>query len=175
MAHPEQRIFCLAVKEVFPQFFSNVRVLDVGSLDINGNNRFLFDDCGYLGIDIGEGANVDVVCPAHRFFARPFDTIISTEMLEHDKYYGPSLNNMVSLLKPGGLLLFTCATTGREPHGTWSNAPMDSPLTNDYYKNLTEQDIRDVLPVDQVFSIYMFTVDDECHDLRFCGVKKEKI
>jgi hypothetical protein len=35
-------VFC---KNILPDFFINKRVLDVGSGDINGNNRFLFENC----------------------------------------------------------------------------------------------------------------------------------
>ena len=42
--HEQARKFTLVVKEKFPEYFSNKNVLDVGSGDINGNNRFLFTD-----------------------------------------------------------------------------------------------------------------------------------
>ena len=67
MAHPEQRTFMTYVKEKFPEKFINCRVLDIGSLDINGNNRYLFTDYKYIGVDIGAGNNVDVVCRGHEF------------------------------------------------------------------------------------------------------------
>ena len=52
MAHQEQINFCLYVKEKYPTFFNNKKVLDVGSGDINGNNRYLFEDCDYFGCDV---------------------------------------------------------------------------------------------------------------------------
>jgi hypothetical protein len=52
MAHQEQKDFCLSVKEFMPDFFKGVSVLDIGSLDINGNNRYLFENYDYTGIDI---------------------------------------------------------------------------------------------------------------------------
>ena len=39
MAHPEQREFILKVKEKYPEFFKGKKVLDIGSLDINGSAR----------------------------------------------------------------------------------------------------------------------------------------
>ena len=37
-------------------------VLDIGSLDVNGNNRCHFiEPREYVGVDVGPGANVDVV------------------------------------------------------------------------------------------------------------------
>ena len=48
MAHKEQRDFCLRVKEKYPEFFKDKKVLDIGSLDINGSNRDLFENCNYM-------------------------------------------------------------------------------------------------------------------------------
>ena len=143
MAHPEQRAFCERVKTLpwkqYPSCsvppardgrsrWENRRVLDVGSLDINGNNRFLFKGGTYTGIDVGEGRNVDVVTLAHEYDAQPYDVIISTECFEHDAHYAKSIRNIVRLLTSGGLFLFTCATTGRPEHGTIRCSRRDAPL-----------------------------------------------
>jgi hypothetical protein len=45
MAHQAQQDFCNSVRQLFPDHFRGKTVLDVGSLDINGNNRYLFTDC----------------------------------------------------------------------------------------------------------------------------------
>lgn len=180
MSHLAQKQFCLGVKRRHPEFFSGQRVLDVGSLDINGNNRHLFDNFEYTGLDIGPGRNVDVVCRAHEYDKADgsFDVIISTEALEHDRFYAQSLRNMVRLLRPGGLLLVTCATTGRAEHGTQRHGPDDSPLTvqidewRDYYRNLTEADLQECLEPATWFSDYEFSVETSHHDLRFWGIKR---
>ena len=100
MAHEEQQLFCMSVRQQFPQYFSNRKVLDCGSLDINGNNRILFDHCLYTGIDVGLGRNVNIVCPTHEFMDKDgFDVIISTECFEHDMYYEQSLQRIVYLLR----------------------------------------------------------------------------
>ena len=67
MAHPQQVSFLNLVKQKFPEKFKNCNVVDIGSLDINGNTRFLFEDFEYTGVDIGEGPNVDVVSKGHEF------------------------------------------------------------------------------------------------------------
>jgi hypothetical protein len=90
MAHPEQRNFCEKVLNKFPEYFKNKRVLDVGSFDVNGNNRFLFTDCEYIGIDVGAGTNVDIVCKTHELDLGTYDVIISTECFEHDMFYPES-------------------------------------------------------------------------------------
>jgi len=176
MAHPSQRQWCEDTRKLFPDYFENKRVLDVGSLDINGSNKDLFNNCNYIGIDVGEGKNVDVVCKAHEYKAEPFDVIISTECFEHDMHIDKTLSNIMSLLKSGGLFLFTCATTGRLPHGCSQRSPWDSPLTmelpdwnHEYYRNLTEEDIRSMIDMSQ-FSEFKFDVNGL--DLRFYGIKK---
>ena len=59
--HIEARNFTIFVQNTFPFFFKNKRVLDVGSGDINGNNRFLFENCSYEGNDVYNAPNVTVV------------------------------------------------------------------------------------------------------------------
>lgn len=179
MAHEEQKNYCIKIKQQFPHFFKGNNVLDVGSLDINGNNRFLFENCSYLGIDVGDGLNVDLVSKTHEFDAPDnlYDVIISTECFEHDMYYNLSLINIVRMLSPGGLFIFTCATTGRPEHGTRRTTPADAPLLSnydtwsDYYKNLTEQDIRDVIDINIVFEKYAFEIEPRANDLYFFGIK----
>jgi hypothetical protein len=60
VAHPEQQEYCKSVRNKFPEYFKNVLILDIGSLDINGNNRYLFDSSSvYIGVDVALGQNVD--------------------------------------------------------------------------------------------------------------------
>ena len=59
--HDEARKFTVFVKGILPEFFTNKKVLDVGSGDINGNNRFLFDECQYEGNDVIQAPNVTIV------------------------------------------------------------------------------------------------------------------
>ena len=175
MAHREQREWCELVKYAHPEFFIGTNVLDIGSLDINGNNRYLFEQCDYTGIDIGHGPNVDVVCSGHLFKSDDlFDVVISTECFEHDEYWEQTLKNVINnLLKEGGLFLFSCAAPGRPEHGTKKTSPKDSPFTTDYYRNLSEADIRSVLDCDNIFSNYKFKTRKEFpQDLYFYGIKK---
>lgn len=180
MAHPDQQKFCKEVKQRFPLFFQNRKVLDVGSLDVNGSNRNLFENCNYIGLDVAQGKNVDVVCIAHEYNAEneSFDTIISTNALEHDIYYELTLKKIVSLLKPGGFLIFSVANSFGE-HGTKRKSPADSNTSKmegnwaTYYKNLTPEDIIKVLNLNEIFSKFKMKIFNK--DLRFWGIKKEKI
>jgi SAM-dependent methyltransferase len=180
MAHQEQIAFCEMVKRKFPLFFQNNIIVDIGSLDINGNNRYLFNKCLYIGVDVSSGNNVDLVSKGHelQLTSESIDVIISTECLEHDKFYAPTLKNITRMLKPGGLFLFTCASKGRVEHGTRRTTPKDAPLIQgleewgDYYKNLVEEDIRIALDVDKIFMSYEFSYNSVSFDLYFWGIKK---
>lgn len=187
MAHFEQQNYCNWVKKNQPDFFEKTKVLDVGSLDINGNNRYLFDHCTYTGIDIGAGPNVDIIAPVHEyektvnsflskikrgFFNVQYDVVISCEMLEHDKYWEKSLRAMYKLLRPGGLLIITAAGVGRAPHGTAENSPNCSPFTNGYYKNVTDTMLVIALKPDLNFIRWDLKYNTEACDVYFSGIKK---
>lgn len=161
MAHTYQQDFCRKMKSLFPEFFNGKRILDIGSLDVNGNNRFLFDDqSGYIGLDVGEGPNVDVSTPGHVYDAPDdfFDIIISTEVFEHDMYYKDTIKNIIRMLKPGGTFIFTCASGQRPEHGTRRRGEDNAPLLiqqseewADYYKNLEEDHFVEIDGFKQAF------------------------
>jgi len=183
MAHPEQQEFCQRIAKRFPGYFINAKVLDAGSFDVNGNNRCLFRGRSYeyIGVDVAPGKNVDLVSriDALTYPDGFFDTIICTEMLEHDMYWKLSIKNMLRMLKSGGLMLITCGTTGRKEHGTAKVRPQESKTTKvgnekwaKYYQNLTEDDIEGVRGFKDTFEEYEFEINDVTHDLYFCGIKK---
>ena len=179
--HKEARAFTLFVKSVLIDYFTNKRVLDVGSGDINGNNRFLFENCDYDGNDVMQAPNVTIVSKTKDlpFKNKTFDTIISTECFEHDPEYKESFLKIYKMLKPGGLLVFTCASTGRKEHGTRRTSPNASYGTianlddmSDYYKNLTEKDVDEVLNLKNSFSVWDTYYNSKSKDLYFVGIKR---
>lgn len=174
MAHQAQVLYCIRIKSMFPSYFRFKKVLDVGSLDVNGNNRYLFFFCKYWGIDIGPGDNVDEISLGHEFKAPPasYDTIISTEVFEHDRHYEKTIANIVRMLRPGGLFVFTCATTGRPEHGTKRTDVHSSPFTTDYYLNVTEEMVRRIPGFNEAWQVCGFEVEPFSCDLRFYGIKK---
>lgn len=82
-------------------------MLDVGSQDINGSVRPYFRHANYLGVDIVAGPGVDRVIIPGDLPPGPYDTVVSTEMLEHDLRPWRSIEAMAGVLKPGGHLLLT--------------------------------------------------------------------
>ena len=85
------------------------KVLEVGSMDVNGSVRGLLDTVEYVGVDMLEGRGVDLVANAHElpFPDDEFDCVISTEMLEHDDQPWTSMTEMTRVLKPRHLLIVT--------------------------------------------------------------------
>lgn len=114
------------------------RVLEVGSLNVNGTVKHLFSDAEeYIGIDFRDGKDVDIVMNAHdiptRFMENSFDTVICMDMLEHDDRFWITLSAINFVLKPGGFLWIVMPT-------------IDFPIHNhpgDYWR-ATEQAFRDV-------------------------------
>jgi len=178
MAHREQRDYFHELKNKFPKFFTGVNVLEVGSLNINGTIRDFFDDCSYIGIDVARGPGVDIVCQGQAYDApdEHFDVCASVECFEHNPYWVETFKNMVRMCKSGGLVIMTCATTGRPEHGTISHEPSSSPLTCnlgwDYYRNLTEDDFRFSMDISSMFKQCRFSNHMSNCDLQFWGIKK---
>jgi len=157
--------------------FVDKDVLDSGSLDINGNNRYLFEKCRYTGIDIGYGKNVDIKTMTHKFRpGKEYDVVMSTEQFEHDKYWRESAKRCVELTKQGGLFMFTCALEGRPEHGTEKNHPGTSPfshkLFSNYYENRVAQDFKDLPWWKDAFVMSGFHENTDNLDLYFWGIKK---
>ncbi len=179
--HIQARDFTIFVKKILSDYFINKTVLDVGSGDINGNNNFLFDNCQYEGNDVINAKNVTIVSKTKDlpFEDNTFDTIISTECFEHDPEYELSFLKIYKMLKPNGLFLFTCASTGRGEHGTRKTNVADSYGSladlddmRDYYKNITEEDLNKVLELNILFSVWDTYYNSETCDLYFVGIKK---
>ena len=172
--HPAQRDFVERVKLLFPAKFLGVDVLDVGSLDINGNNRYHFALKSYIGLDVGPGLNVDRIVKGEDplpFESESFDVVISTECMEHNAHFRKTIVQMVRVLRPGGLMIMSMAGYLRPIHGTAMIDPVASPYTHDYYKNIYLQDLSHLISWEEVFFPYCFEYSG-AYDLYFYGVKK---
>jgi SAM-dependent methyltransferase len=176
MAHPAQQEFIsLAVKN-FPNLFAG-RVLDIGSLDINGDITNQFTASEYVGVDIGPGSNVTLVARGEDLDLKSsyFDVVISGECFEHNPAWKGTFSNMVRMTRPGGLVLMTCAGTLRTEHGTTrsdfgAGAPLSVEQGFEYYRNLSPRDLKRV--IDQAsFSNFKIFQNWAESDLYFIGIK----
>jgi len=174
MAHRQQQAFVASIKKAFPDFFAGSRVLEVGSLNINGSVRQHFGGGQYIGLDVGPGPGVDVVCQGQAYGAPDgsFDVVISCECLEHNPFWRETFENMLRLCRPGGLVIMTCASTGRPEHCTRRTTPKNAPpIEWDYYRNLTARDFYRSIALSRHLTTWKFFTDLSSCDLYFAGFK----
>lgn len=171
--------FLKRVKRIYPAYFQSSGVLEIGSLNINGTARVLFDECGYTGIDLMHGKGVDFVEHATEHLKRGvgYNVIISTEALEHDRNWRNTIDAAMDMLAKYGLLIITAAGPNRPEHGTHSHTPEDSPATLDYYGNITKDDLLEALTpshcgLSDVFVLYECEHNEDETDIYFYGIAR---
>jgi hypothetical protein len=173
MAHNQQREFFLRIKEKFPEYFNDVSVIEIGSLNINGTIRDFYNSNKYIGIDLQAGPGVDMILEGQnvKLPDNSFDVAASAECFEHNPFWKETFLNMYRMASK--FVIITCASDGRGEHGTTRTSPQDSPFTLewDYYKNLNEQDFKNEFNLDLMFSEYEFSYNANSCDLYFWGVK----
>jgi SAM-dependent methyltransferase len=112
------------------------RVLEVRAFDDNGSARPFLEAQGpshYLGVDLRPGPCVDVICDVcdllSRFGAASFDIVFTTEMLEHVQDWRCAIDNLKSVLCPGGQIALTTRSIGfpyhEHPGDYWRYEPED--------------------------------------------------
>lgn len=128
--------FVESIKEKYPKYFENVRVLDMGSLNINGTPRHLFEGCEYMGIDRLPGNGVDIVSLVHEFEdTKGFDVVITNGTLEHDKYCDLTVKRGWELLKAGGIFIGSAAGVRCNRHN------IECGIDN-YYQNISREKVE---------------------------------
>jgi len=97
----------------------NKNILDVGSYNVNGTLKPIFEKGKYIGLDMEEGRNVDVVANAHEipFKDGHFDIVLSSSCFEHDDMFWETFLEMCRVLKPGGYLYVQAPSNG--PYHGW--------------------------------------------------------
>ena len=87
-----------------------IKVLDVGSYDVNGTYKHLFDEqkYEYTGLDMEEGQNVDITLKNpydwNEIETDTFDIVISGQTFEHIEFFWITMSEMTRVLKKEGLL-----------------------------------------------------------------------
>ena len=97
----------------------NKKILDVGSYDVNGTMKPIFQKGQYVGLDMEKGPNVDIVGVSHQipFEKDEFDIVISSSCFEHDDMFWISFQEMCRVLKPGGYMYIQAPSNG--PYHGW--------------------------------------------------------
>jgi len=106
------------------------RILDIGSLDVNGSLRQVapahFD---YVGVDFESGNGVDVILedPYHLPFGDgTFDACISSSCFEHSEFFWLVFDEVMRILRPDGLFYLNAPSNGpfhRYPMDCWRFYP----------------------------------------------------
>ena len=94
-----------------------LKIADVGSADINGSYKQIFDllDCEYTGIDLEEGPGVSVVLTSPYEFPLPndeYDIVFSGQTFEHAGHFWKTFSEMCRITKPDGLLIVITPSRG---------------------------------------------------------------
>lgn len=108
-----------------------IQAIDIGSYDVNGSYRTLFDSPNwrYTGVDLEKGPGVDVVLTSpyrFPFASRSVDVIVSGQAFEHVEYFWMTWLEMIRVLKPGGLIFLIAPSRGPEhryPQDCWRFYP----------------------------------------------------
>ena len=97
----------------------NKKILDIGSYDVNGTMKPIFQKGQYIGLDMEQGPNVDIVGVSHQipFEKDEFDIVISSSCFEHDDMFWISYQEMCRVLKPGGYMYVQAPSNG--PYHGW--------------------------------------------------------
>jgi SAM-dependent methyltransferase len=123
-------------------------VVDIGSRDVNGSYRTLFDAPAwrYCGIDLESGKGVDIVLRDPYTLplpSRSVDLVVSGQAFEHIEYFWLTWLEMARVLKPGGMVFLIAPSRGPEhrfPQDCWRFYP-------DGYRSLAKYGRFDLLEV----------------------------
>jgi SAM-dependent methyltransferase len=90
------------------------KIIDIGSLNINGCVKPIFEKGQYIGIDMEAGLNVDVVANASNlpFSNNEIDIIVSISCFEHDDMFWVTFLEMCRVLNVGGLIYINAPSNG---------------------------------------------------------------
>ena len=177
MSHIDQINFIKEFKEFYIKnsFNKDIDVLEIGSLDVNGNIRNLFNfSKEYVGIDLEKGPNVDLVLNGIDIdkLNKSFDIIISCECFEHAKDWKVIFEKMCQISKANSFIVISVASTGRVEHGTERSGNWQSPGNkDDYYLNLTKRDFTKNFDLEKIFSNHFFFYNVNSYDLYFVGIR----
>ena len=110
---------CLKFSKKYIDERAQLRVLDVGSYDVNGTLRPIFTKEGweYTGLDYsGTPENNVTVCledPYNFPFENNyFDTVVSSSAFEHDPLFWVTFKEMTRVLKADGYIYLNAPSTG---------------------------------------------------------------
>ena len=116
-------VFNFIRQNLKPSEIEGMRILEIGSLNVNGSPREIIDSLKpsmYVGIDIQDGTGVNLIMSAEHLYSvfapLSFDGIVCTETLEHVKDWRQVIDQIKYVLRPGGWIILTCRAPGYKVH-----------------------------------------------------------
>lgn len=108
-----------------------LEVIDIGSFDVNGTYRPLFDlpSIRYRGVDLEAGPGVDIVLRSPYRFplpSRSVDLVVSGQAFEHIEFFWSTWYEIDRVLRPGGMVFLIAPSRGSEhryPQDCWRFYP----------------------------------------------------
>lgn len=160
--HPEAYDYVAGVVQRYGPFR---RVVEFGSMDVNGSIRPLFTDAGvYVGVDPHPGRGVDVVADAATWQGDAvYDCVVCCEVFEHTASWPLIVRTAYNVLTDGGYFIVTCAGPGRGPHSQYDGNAL---RFGEHYENVEPERLA------EVFNLCGFSVielDQLDRDVRALG------
>lgn len=109
-----------------------LKILDLGSQDVNGSYREIFDFPAwkYIGLDMAPGKNVDVVLKTPYVWREvrsdSVDVVVSGQAFEHIQFVWITMLEIARVLRPGGFCCILAPASGPEhryPMDCWRFYP----------------------------------------------------
>lgn len=126
----KMREFKIKYLEQFDQ--KPLSILDIGSQDINGTYKEIFDNPNwkYMGADITNGKNVDIVLKDmydwKEVESNCYDVVVTGQTFEHVEYFWITILEITRILKQGGICCIIAPSGGfehRYPTDCWRFYP----------------------------------------------------
>lgn len=139
-------------------------VLEFGSRNLNGTVRSVISAPYYIGVDLYEGPDVDIVADAATVsLSDRFDLVVSTEVFEHttDENAAATIANAYTHLNDHGVFIATMAGLGRGPHSAIEAVPELQP--GEFYRNVDAALLAGWL---QTAGFHRFEIDIQGADIR---------
>src|SRR5690625_2022048 len=98
----------------------DLNILDIGSQDVNGTYKPLFNrpKWNYTGCDMAKGDNVDIVLENpydwRMIPSNKYDVVISGQAFEHIEYIWVTILEIARVLKEGGKCCIIAPSSGKE-------------------------------------------------------------
>lgn len=140
----------------------NLSVLEIGSLDINGSIRDMFNFFAdsYLGIDVQDGPGVDLLADGATYSSpNTYDVIVTAETFEHTPDWKQIIRASYTNLKDGGIFIATMAGEGRPVHSALDEKPIRE---WEHYANIGEWDLKQTLKIFKEYKVNTLNNDLRC-------------